>query len=67
MITLKVFSHIDECFREAFKEHHYKTESLSKKSACFVLIHEKELVAFVAVIPQVGKMHGFSGRCCAGP
>ncbi|GBG28014.1 Cell division ATP-binding protein FtsE [Hondaea fermentalgiana] len=42
-----------------FRDHHYKTKSLSRKSRCFVLYEAEtgSLVGFVAAIQQVGTPH----------
>ena len=35
-----------------FKKHHYMTEEMNKSASCFVFSWEKQLVAFVGVLPQ---------------
>ena len=35
-----------------FKKHHYVTEEMNKSASCFVFSWEKQLVAFVGVLPQ---------------
>ena len=47
---------------ELFKKHHYMTESLNKSAACFVFLWDKQIVAFAAILPQIGKGVGKAMR-----
>lgn len=35
-----------------FKKHHYMTEEMNKSASCFVFLWDKQIVAFVGVLPQ---------------
>ena len=37
---------------QLFKKHHYMTEEMNKSASCFVFLWDKQIVAFVGVLPQ---------------
>lgn len=37
---------------DIFKKHHYMSEELNKSAACYVFLWDKQIVAFVGVLPQ---------------
>ena len=47
---------------QLFKKHHYMTQELNRSAMCFCFTWENQLVAFAAILPQIGKGVGKAMR-----
>ena len=47
---------------QLFKKHHYMTQELNSSAMCFCFTWENQLVAFAAILPQIGKGVGKAMR-----